>query len=529
NTTAFNLTRDITAPNTTVNSPAAASWHNSNFTLNISDSDLQSGLQACYYRVISNGTETKGWTARNCNNATAISVSVGAGMDCRNETANGCVVELRAYDNVNNSNFTSINYSIDFTPPSAPGNLTDNIEGWSFVNNRTFNWTAATDNVSGVAGYYYAIDDDTPETGGNWTTNLYYINESMNSGNHTLYVKAVDNAGNVGEYASHEFLILSSKGIISTTPGATPFWTNVSNPLLNTNFSCLGDLQDQQQCNVSWTVNSTGERGSRYEFFVIFESLNYSQVPSNQTQFTYIEIRSNNTPPSKVNLTSPSNNSGTEHDRNMTFVWQVATDADGDLLTYFLQADNDSDFSSPVIDISTDLTNYTYGGQLNLSTAYFWRVRAFDSFEYGNWSDVWNFSIEPYRDIELYVSSVDFGTISPNTTNDTTDNNPQPIKIRNNGNIPVNISINTTALWNSVALDTSYYQFKIGNISTEYYSFDWRNSKTTWQNMSATSSIAIVDLGYLDSADEARIEINVTAPNAEPPGSKNSTIYVMAS
>jgi len=198
-------------------------------------------------------------------------------------------------------------------------------------------------------------------------------------------------------------------------------------------------------------------------------------------------------------------------------------------LTYFLQADNDSDFSSPVIDISTDLTNYTYGGQLNLSTAYFWRVRAFDSFEYGNWSDVWNFSIEPYRDIELYVSSVDFGTISPNTTNDTTDNNPQPIKIRNNGNIPVNISINTTALWNSVALDTSYYQFKIGNISTEYYSFDWRNSKTTWQNMSATSSIAIVDLGYLDSADEARIEINVTAPNAEPPGSKNSTIYVMAS
>jgi hypothetical protein len=47
--------------------------------------------------------------------------------------------------------------------------------------------------------------------------------------------------------------------------------------------------------------------------------------------------------------------------------------------------------------------------------------------------------------------------------------------------------------------------------------------------MSATSSIAIVDLGYLDSADEARIEINVTAPNAEPPGSKNSTIYVMAS
>jgi len=529
NTTTFNLTRDITAPNTTVNSPASGAWERSNFSVNISDSDSQSGLQACYYRVISNGTETKGWTARNCNNATAVSVSVGAGLDCRNETANGCVIELKAYDNVNNSNFTSINYSIDWTPPSAPGNLTDNIEGWSFINNRTFNWTAATDNVSGISGYYYAIDDDTPETGGNWTTNLYYINTSMNSGNHTLYVKAADNAGNVGDYASHEFLIIYSKGIISTIPGATPFWTNVSNPLLKTNFSCLGDLQDQQQCNVSWTVNSTGETGNKYEFFVIFESLNYSQVPKNQTQFTYIEIRSNNTPPSKVNLTSPLNNSGTEHDRNMTFVWQNATDADGDRLTYFLEVSNSSSFAFQIISISTNLTNYTYGGQLNLSTAYFWRVRAFDSFEYGNWSDVWNFSIEPYRDIELYVSSVDFGTISPNTTNDTTDNNPQPIKIRNNGNIPVNISINGTALWNSVALDTSYYQFKIGNISTEYYSFDWRNSKTIWQNMSATSSIAIVDLGYLDSADEARIEINVTAPNAEPPGSKNSTIYVMAS
>jgi hypothetical protein len=358
---------------------------------------------------------------------------------------------------------------------------------------------------------------------------LRYINASLNAGNHTLYVKAVDNAGNIGVYASHEFLILSTKGIISTTPGATPFWTNVSNPLLKANFSCLGNMQDKEQCNVSWTVNATGANGTKYEFFVIFESLDYVQVPMNRTEDTYIEIRNNNTAPAKVNLSSPVNNSATEHERNMTFIWNASTDAEGDRLTYFLEVSNSSSFAFQITSVSTNLTNYTLPFQLNLSTSYFWRVRAFDSFEYGNWSNTWNFSIEPYRDIEIYSSDIYFGTLTPDSSNDTTDDSPQPIKIRNKGNIPVNISINGTTLWNTQALGTQYYQYKAGNISTELFSFEWKNSKTTWQNVSAAESIAIADLQYQDSYDEARIDINVKVPSLEPPGTKNSTINIRAS
>ncbi|MEM0230981.1 MAG: LamG domain-containing protein, partial [Candidatus Woesearchaeota archaeon] len=527
NTTQFTLVRDVTAPQIVLNSPAAGSWKNSNFQINISDSDSVSGLKACYYRVLSNGTQTKGWTVRNCNDV--LGISVGLGMDCNVEMQYGCVVELRAYDNVNNSNTISVNFSIDWTPPSIPQNLTDSIEGWSFVSNRTFNWSASYDDVSGVAGYYYAIDDSAPEVGGRNTTSLYYMNETLPSGNHTFYVKAFDNAGNIGGYASHEFLVLSSKGIISTIPGTIPFWTNTSNPLLSSDLSCLGSIYDQQSCNVTWYVNATGTKGSKYEFFVIFESLNYSQTGYNQTLPTYIEIRSNNTPPSKVNLTSPLNNSGTEHDRNMTFVWNAAIDPESDKITYSLVVDDNADFSSPLIITDTNLTSYTYPGQLNLSTSYFWKVRAFDSFDYGEWSDTWNFSIEPYRDIEIYVANVSFGNLNPGAIEDTLDNSPQPIKIRNNGNIPVNISINSTALWSSVPLNTSYYQFRIGNISGEYYAFDWRNSRTSWTNMTNISTLSIIDLGYLDYADEARIDIRVEVPSAEPPATKNATIYIMAS
>jgi len=529
NSTDFNFTRDVTAPSISVDWPPAEPWRNANFNLNISESDAGAGLQLCQYRVFSNGTITRNWTTRTCNNEISATISVGVDQDCRDEGRYNCTIEIRTWDNVNNSYTTNRTFHIDYTPPSIPQNVTDSIEGWSFIVNRTFNWTNAADATSGVAGFYFAIDSTSPENTGGFTSNLNYTNESLPSGNHTFYVKAVDVAGNIGNYGSHEFLVLSSKGIISTTPGATPFWTNTSNPLLPANFTCLGNVQAGEECNLTWNVNATGTSGSKYEFYVIFESLNYSQVLQNKTNITYITIRTSNTPPPKVNLTSPANNSGTEHDRNTTFVWEAVTDEDGDPVSYYLQVDNDSNCNSPFIDISTSDTNYTSTIYLNLSISYYWRVRAYDGMEFGNYSDVWNFSIEPFREVDLYISSLEFGALGLGDTNDTTDDSPAPLKIRNTGNIAVNVSINATNLWSSVANGTTNYRFKIDKLSTELGSFDYANSQTSWYNLNVGLISAIRDLNYENDYDEAEMDVYVSVPPSESPGIKNSTITVKAS
>lgn len=71
----------------------------------------------------------------------------------------------------------------------------------------TFSWTESGDSGSGVAGYWWSVDDSTPETGGVFTsaraaTQLVSIN-----GAHTFYVRAQDGVGNRSSVSSFSFTL----------------------------------------------------------------------------------------------------------------------------------------------------------------------------------------------------------------------------------------------------------------------------------------------------------------------------------
>jgi len=70
---------------------------------------------------------------------------------------------------------------------------------WQIDNDPYFEWSAPTD-TNGIAGYYWAMDDATPESGGTWTTstNVQLAADSVADGQHTFYVRAQDGAGNTG-------------------------------------------------------------------------------------------------------------------------------------------------------------------------------------------------------------------------------------------------------------------------------------------------------------------------------------------
>ncbi len=61
----------------------------------------------------------------------------------------------------------------------------------------TFVWDAAMDPVSAVVGYWFAVDDATPASGGGFTTDAFTTVRIPADGEHTFYVQTLDAAGNL--------------------------------------------------------------------------------------------------------------------------------------------------------------------------------------------------------------------------------------------------------------------------------------------------------------------------------------------
>ncbi|MFH1683221.1 MAG: hypothetical protein ABIA37_05495, partial [Candidatus Woesearchaeota archaeon] len=93
--------------------------------------------------------------------------------------------------------------------------------------------------------------------------------------------------------------------LVPTTP-TTPFWTNVSNPADQSDFSCLGNMQAGNSCNVTWYVNASGTVGTKNEFFAYFNSTSYPDIHNVTTKIN-ITIGDSNNPVVTDVLATPAN------------------------------------------------------------------------------------------------------------------------------------------------------------------------------------------------------------------------------
>ncbi|NUQ63079.1 MAG: SUMF1/EgtB/PvdO family nonheme iron enzyme [Pirellulales bacterium] len=98
------------------------------------------------------------------------------------------------------------------TPPSITGLSDDTGESGSDEvtsdTTPTFHWTASTDTGgSGLAGYWWSLDDPTPESGGTFVpaTTLSATATVTANGLHTFHVRAADAAGNFSSVSSLPF------------------------------------------------------------------------------------------------------------------------------------------------------------------------------------------------------------------------------------------------------------------------------------------------------------------------------------
>ena len=116
----------------------------------------------------------------------------------------------------------------DTTYPSTPV-PDDGVSGWSNDNTPEFSWNLASDSLSGVAGYYWKVDDGI-ET---WTTGTSVTLPAQSDGSHTFFVKAVDNAGNLGASGSHVFRVDTSPPTGSVVINSGDDYANSTSVTLN--------------------------------------------------------------------------------------------------------------------------------------------------------------------------------------------------------------------------------------------------------------------------------------------------------
>ncbi|MBI1909619.1 MAG: thrombospondin type 3 repeat-containing protein [Deltaproteobacteria bacterium] len=175
---------------------------------------------------------------------------------------------------------------------------------------------------------------------------------------------------------------------------------------------------------------------------------NDGQIPSYNLQLTVTAV---NNPPNDCTLTSPSHGA-TGVSRSVTLDWACSDpDAGDSIVNYYIQLDDNSDFSSPLMNGWTNSTATAWqpsanGISLNYNTTYYWQVFGYDGeAQSRNWTR-WAFTTEspPNNPPTALIISPSDGTVTtaPYVTIDGTCSDP-------NSNLSSVLVQNSTAGWNS--------------------------------------------------------------------------------
>jgi hypothetical protein len=214
---------------------------------------------------------------------------------------------------------------------------------------------------------------------------------------------------------------VATKGIISTTVGAIPFYTISRNPMDYIGTSCLANMKSSGGvCNVTWQVNATGKIGSVWNFFAFVNTTNYTNYFNSSDLSSSINITIGNLPPSVPELNFPANASALTSIGE--FNWSNSVDPTGDTIYYAIQVSNTSDFSylfyaNYSIPERATITGITPTG-ISQEGVYYWRVLATDSKANSSWSGTRVFYYDLYSpNITLWFPENNHVNTTSNTFN----------------------------------------------------------------------------------------------------------------
>jgi len=316
---------------------------------------------------------------------------------------------VKAKDEVGNqSTWSATEYSTqDDTAPTAPGAVYDgtgtDIDYTASTTQLSSNWTAATDDTSGVAKYWYAIGTT---AGGTdtvaWTDigNVLTVTKSgLSLTDGTTYyftVKAEDNVGNVGA-------VTNSDGCtVDATAPSTPVVTDdgtytASSTQLHATWSSSdsgsGIVDNQYKIGttsggsdvVDWTSTSTTQEVTKTGLTLTDGQVYYFAVKTQNGALAWSEVGNSDGITVDTTAPSPAPTMNAEPEwtggTTNTVSWDISgvTETGSGLKDYYAECDNDSDFLSVNLNSGwiTD-TSYQFEG-LTDGTKYYYRVKCRDN------------------------------------------------------------------------------------------------------------------------------------------------------
>ncbi|MBN2789184.1 MAG: choice-of-anchor D domain-containing protein [Candidatus Delongbacteria bacterium] len=236
----------------------------------------------------------------------------------------------------------------------------------------------------------------------------------------------------------------------SDVPDANEYYIQIDN---NSDFS---SPEVEALTSLSDYTTSTLAYGTYYWHVRSKNAVGYSTYSSSWT-FTITEPSAPATPV----LVSPANGSSLDH-QNPTFDWDDVTGA----TEYGILIDNNSSFTSPEIDVTTAVSEYTvftlpYG-------TYYWKVRARSTAGTSAFSSLWSLSIfEVIPEVPTLISPADSSSFEDQTPtfdwNDVTGANGYNIQIDNNSDFSSPEIDTSTALSQYTASTMAYgtYYWKV--------------------------------------------------------------------
>lgn len=390
NFTTLYLRIDTVAPKIN-NLSGPSDWTNSTSpTFAWNGSDNESGIVGYYYSI-DNGAET--FTLN-----TSITLPY---MAAENHT-----FSLRAVDNVSLSSSPVMReFWIDAGMPNVA--ITAGPSGWTKIAAPTFAWNGS-DNLSGVKGYYYSIDN-TPWV---YTSSTYTTLPAQGNGNHSFYVRAKDNAGNIGDSDSRAFIIDTVPPVLNITDEPSG-WTNNSSPVFAWNASdngsgIAGYYYSTDSSPEIFTVLPNATLANLSEGAHIFRVTAVDNAGVNSTASRSFSV---DVSPPTVNITY---NPGAEtKNKTPLFIWSGADSLSG-LKGYYYSYDN----SSEIFTLATNATLPSLPDGNHI-----FRVRAVDMVWISSVYDAWSFTLNTVPPTVPVVSeSHSNGSSTPNppwSTHDT--------------------------------------------------------------------------------------------------------------
>ncbi len=138
-------------------------------------------------------------------------------------------------------------------------------------------------------------------------------------------------------------------------------------------------------------------------------------------------------------------------------------------------------------------------------------------------------------ELTLVVNTVNFGNMSIGQSDDTSDNIPAPLILRNDGSVRVNVTVNrdpaSQPLFSGTGGgdNTASFMGKIDVVAGENNAYNPACTVTAWGNIPGTIPVlAICYLNFADSKDEAEVDIQINVPSDEPVGSKSEALIFTA-